>query len=204
MLEARFEAITTDPLRLGEVVAFIESDVRPAIGSLRDSLGMTLCTNPELGAAVFESFWDSREALLRSEERISPDWDDAIRRAVGTVRVDRFAVPVFEREIGPPPGAGVRLTRMDVGPKGVEDAVEIYGDTAVPWLAETAGFCDALLLTDHGTGHLISEDIWLNPQALAASRSVAAAVRAEIAESGGFAIRTIEEYSLVFSTARTA
>jgi hypothetical protein len=64
---------------------------------------------------------------------------------------------------------------MDIQPSGVADAVEAYGDTAVPELAETEGF-RGVLLVDRDTGHLISETIWRNPQALAASRSVAAAV----------------------------
>jgi hypothetical protein len=37
------------------------------------------------------------------------------------------------------PGAALRLTRMDIQPSGVADAVEAYGDTAVPGLAETEG-----------------------------------------------------------------
>jgi Domain of unknown function (DUF1931) len=50
----------------------------------------------------------------------------------------------------------------------VEDAVEGYGDTALPWLAETAGFCGALLLVDWNSGHSISETIWDSPKTLAA------------------------------------
>lgn len=82
--------------------------------------------------------------------------------------------------------------------------METYGDTAVPRLAETEGFCGALLLIDWSTGRAVSETIWLNDKALAASRSAAAAIRVETVTSTGCVIRAIEEYGLVFSSARPA
>jgi hypothetical protein len=51
---------------------------------------------------------------------------------------------------------------------------------------------------------LISEVIWRNPQALAASRSAAAAARVAMVESAGGVIRAVEEYGLVFNSARRA
>jgi hypothetical protein len=62
----------------------------------------------------------------------------------------------------------------------------------------------ALLLVDPVTGHTISETMWPDPQGLAASRGVAAAVRAEMAEPAGWVIRAVEEYGIVFSSARKA
>ena len=92
---------------------------------------------------------------------------------------------------------------MAVEGSRVEDAVAGYGDTAVPWLAETAGFCGALLLVDWNSGHSISETIWDSPKTLAASRSVAARVRVETVKSTGCVIRALEGVcDLVFNTAR--
>lgn len=204
MLRNRFNLITADPDRLGETVKFIEGDVRPAVESQPGSLGTTLYTNSDLGLAIFESFWASTDALVASEQMAAPARREAIQRAAGTVTVERYQVPVFELEGRIPPHACLRLTRMDAEPANLEDAIEVYGDTAVSWLAETAGFCSALLLADQTTGHSISETIWRDRDALAASRSVAAAVRADTAASGGWAIRAVEEYGLVFSSARKA
>jgi hypothetical protein len=44
--------------------------------------------------------------------------------------------------------------------------------------------------------------MWVSQQALAASRGEAAAVRVETVQSAGAVIRAVEEYDLVFSTAR--
>ena len=48
---------------------------------------------------------------------------------------------------------------------------------------------------------MISETIWRSHEALAASRSVAAAVRVDAVGSTGCVIRAVEEYGLVFSSA---
>jgi hypothetical protein len=127
-----------------------------------------------------------------------------VERAAGTVSVERYQVPVFEAEAPVRSGAGLRLTRMDFERGAVEDSVEAYGDTAVPWLAETDGFCRTLLLVDERTGHAISETVWQNQEVLAATRSVAAAVRVETVASTGCVIRAVEEYGLVANSARKA
>ncbi len=72
MLQARLNLITADPLRLEDSVNYIKGEVRPVVESLHGSLGMSLYTNPELGVAVLESFWASREALLQSEQVAAP------------------------------------------------------------------------------------------------------------------------------------
>lgn len=204
MLHARFNLIGADPTRLGDCLRFIEAEVRPGVEGQPGSLGTSLYTDPELGVAVFESFWASRDALTASERVVAPARGEAVRRAAGTVTVERYEVPVFEQDIPLSPAATLRLTRMDVEPARMEDAVATYGDTAVPWLAETEGFCSALLLADGATGRTISETFWQDSEALAASRSVTAAIRVDTAAAADGQIRSIEEYSLVFSSARKA
>ena len=204
MLHVRFNFLTADPLRLGDSVKFIESEVRPQVDSQPGSLGTSLYTDPDAGLAILESFWASDDAMHASEHTVSSSRREAVRRAAGTVSVERYEVPVFELEAPMRSGAGMRLTRMDVEPSQVEDAVEVYGDTAVPWLAETRGFCSTLLLVDPETGHTISETLWRDEAALAETRSLAAAVRVDTVAATGCVIRAVEEYGLVSTSARKA
>jgi quinol monooxygenase YgiN len=194
--------ITADPLLLGDAVKFIEGEVRPEVESQPGNLGMALQMNAELGVAILESFWVSGDALRASERTVAPARAETVRRATGTVTVERYRVPVFEREAPLLSGEGVRLTRVDVAPSGIEDAVAAFGDTAVPWLADTDGFCSALLLVDRASGHSIVETVWQDQQALAASRSAAAAIRVDTVAATNCAIRAVEEYRLVFSSVR--
>lgn len=204
MLHVRFNFLTADPFRLGDSVRFIESEVRPQVDSQPGSLGTSLYTDPDAGLAILESFWASDDAMHASEHTVSSSRREAVKRAAGTVSVERYEVPVFELEAPMRSGAGMRLTRMDVEPSQVEDAVEVYGDTAVPWLAETRGFCSTLLLVDPQTGHTISETLWRDEAMLAETRSLAAAVRVDTVSATGCVIRAVEEYGLVSTSARKA
>ncbi len=80
------------------------------------------------------------------------------RRVERPVRAEDYQVAIFERE--GPPGEAVRLTRMEVKSAGVADVVDVYGDTAVPWLADTPGFRETLLFADPADGQLISQTGW--------------------------------------------
>lgn len=200
MLHVRFNLLTSDPARLGESVSFIESEVRDRVHSRPGNLGLSLYTNPVLGTAVVESFWVSGDALRASELTVSSGRRQAARIGGGTVAVERFQLPVFERDAPLEPGAGLRLTRMDIASLHIEDAVEAYGDIVVPWVAETPGLCGTLLLVDPGTGRAIGESVWRDQQALAASRGTAAAARAEFAVAADCAVRAVEEYGLVFDS----
>ena len=82
------------------------------------------------------------------------------------------------------------------------DVTGVFGDTAVPWLAETPGFCGALLLAAPASGRLISETVWRDPAARAASPGVAEMIRAEVLDDEDCEIRAVEDYRLVFNSAR--
>jgi hypothetical protein len=203
MMHVRFNLITADPARLGDALKYIETEVFPEVESQPGSLGLSLYKDQELGLGILESIWASDDSMHASEHMATPSRAEAVRRAAGTVSVERFQLPVFEQDARPWPGAAMRLIRMDIEPSDLEDGVDSYGDTAVAELAETEGFRSALLLADPLTGHCLSETIWANAEHLAASRSVAAAVRVDLADEG-YRMRAVEEYELVYSTARKA
>ena len=86
--------------------------------------------------------------------------------------------------------------RMQVKSAGVADVVEVYGDTAVPWLAGTLGFRETLLFADPAGGQLISQTGWRDPAARAASPSVAEMIRSEVLADDGCQIRAAKDYRL--------
>lgn len=79
---------------------------------------------------------------------------------------------------------------------------DVFGDTAVPWLAEVPGFCGALLFAAPASGRLISQTVWRDPAARAAGPGVAEMIRAEVLDDEDCEIRAVEDYRLVFSSAR--
>ena len=192
--------ITTDHLTAGEWVQYIESEVRPAVESEPGSLGLSLLARSEPGVAVLESFWASHDALRASEQAATALRGELARRTGGQVPVEEYRVGVFQREVALRGGEAARLTRIKVTPSAVDDVIETFGDTAVPLLAESSGFYGALLFADRDSGHLISETVWRDAQARAASPSTAEVIRAEVLESARCVIRAVEDYTLVFSS----
>ena len=200
MLHVRLNMITTDHLTAGEWVQYIESEVRPAVESQPGSLGLFLLASSEPGVAVLESFWASHDALRASEQAATALRGELARRTGGQVPVEEYRVGVFQREVALRGGEAARLTRIKVTPSAVDDVIETFGDTAVPLLAESSGFYGALLFADRDSGELISETVWRDAQARAASPSTAEVIRAELLESAHCVIRGVEDYALVFSS----
>ena len=90
---AEFNLITADPARLGPAVVFIEAKVRPEIEGRAGSLGISICTNPEVGVAIFQSVWTSADALQITKNKGLPGREEAVRRAGGGLRGAGYRVP---------------------------------------------------------------------------------------------------------------
>jgi len=198
MMHVRFSLITADPPVLAGCVGYLQDEARPVVESQHGSLGLALLEEP--GVVIFESFWATHEALWLSEETEAVFRGELARRVERPLKAEDYQVAVFERE--GPPGEAVRLTRMEVKPAGVADVVDVYGDTAVPWLAGTPGFRETLLFADPAGGQLISQTGWRDPAARAASPSVAEMIRSEVLADDDCQIGAVEDYRLVFDSAR--
>jgi hypothetical protein len=204
MLHAYLDLITADPQTLSGCIDYIQHQARPMVESQRGSLGLLLLASPDDGVAVFESLWAQHVALDASEEVSAALRGEVAGQAGGSVTAARYQVPVFEHDAPLHGGERARLTRIEVKPSAVTDVIEAFGDSAVPLLAPAPGFRGALLLADWDSGHLVSQTIWRDPQARAASPSVAELIEADLLQSAGCQIRAVEDYTLVFSSALEA
>jgi hypothetical protein len=205
VLHTRLSRIAADAAALDECLAYIEREIRPELEARPGSLGISVLADREQGVAIFGSVWGTGAEMSGSENTEAPLRGELARRAGGPVTVEDYQVPVYElveREALPQRGHAVRLTRIQVRPSEVDDAIEVVGDIAVPSLIVTPGFCDALLFADPASGRLISETVWRDPAARAAAPSVAAIVRTEVPDEAGREIRAVEDYTLVFSSMR--
>jgi heme-degrading monooxygenase HmoA len=145
--------------------------VRLAVENQPGSLGTSLLTSPQRGTAILASFWASHAALQVGDRTAAPLLGGLARWA--PITTEEYRVSVFEQEALLHGGEAARLTRIGVNPAAADDVVEVFGDTAVPWLAESPGFRSALLFADPASGHLISQIVWQDPQLREASPSTA-------------------------------
>jgi hypothetical protein len=202
-MHVRFTLITLDPERIDNAVAYLDSDRRSRIESEPGNRGMSLQVAPDLAVAVVESFWVSHDAMRESERVEAVVHDEVIHRGLGTASEERYRLASVSKVAGEHAGAGVRLTRYETDPATLDAAIAGYEDTAVPWLTETDGFVSAALLVDRRSGRQVSQTVWRDVDALGKSRSAAAAIRVDAVAATGSRVVGLDEYVLVFRSART-
>jgi quinol monooxygenase YgiN len=200
MMHIRLSRVAAEPSALDECLAYLDREVRPALEVLRGSLGISVLADRAEGVAIFGSVWASSHLMSASEKTEAPLRSELAKHAGGPVTAEDYEIAVFLQEAQPQSGQAVRLTSIQVKPSQALDVIEVVGDIAVPSLAETPGFCGALLFADPASGRLISQTVWRDPQARTAAPSVAAIIRTEVPDEAASEIRAVADYDLVFST----
>ena len=201
-MHVRMNMLAGDPAQLGEATRYLEGTVRPHVESQHGNRGLAVLANAGLGTCIIASYWDSADAMTASEHAVEVSRKEVTELIRGTVTVEHYEVPVFVRRSRPAPGAGVRLTRVEGSPGSIDAALEEFRNTAVPALMDMPGLCSAQLMTDRATGRSIVVTAWEDMDALAASRSGSAALRASVTAQAHLTVRSVEEYSLVFGSVR--
>lgn len=202
MQHVQLSFMAADPERIGDVVRYLEDEARGQVEGRPGSLGMSLDVNAALGTAVITSHWVSADAAKENEAAIAPLIGKAAGLASGTSSMERYELASFVQAARPHAGSGVRVTRSDLATTDIDDAIANYEDTATPWLMSTDGFCRAVMLVDRRSREAVNETVWIDEDALLASRTAEAAIRVDAVAATNTAIRALEEYQLAFSSAR--
>jgi heme-degrading monooxygenase HmoA/predicted ester cyclase len=201
-MHVRMNIMTGDPARLDEAARYLEGTARPHVEAQHGNRGMAFLTNAELGTCVIASYWETDEMMTASEQAIQVSRKEMTEMIGGTVAVEHYEVPVFVRRSRPQRGAGVRLTRIEVPLGGVDAAIEEFRNTAVPAMMDMAGLCSAQLTVNRTTGRALVVTAWETIDALNASRAGAARLRASQMALTHGQVRSVEEYTLRFSSVR--
>jgi heme-degrading monooxygenase HmoA/predicted ester cyclase len=201
VMYVRMNMMAGDPARLGDATSYIERS-RADVEGHPGNRGVACLTRADLGICVVASYWDSEDAMTASEQAVQVLRKEMTEQIRGTVTVEHYEVPVFVRRRRPQAGAGVRITRLEVNPANLNAAIDEFRNSAVPQLMDMPGLCSAQLLADRTSGRCMVVGAWENMESLAASRSNVATLRADQAAISHLTIRSVEEYSLLFSSVR--
>jgi heme-degrading monooxygenase HmoA/predicted ester cyclase len=201
-MHARINMLAGDPARLDEATRYLEGTVRPHVEGLHGNRGLACLANADLGVCLIVSYWDTQDVMTASEQAVQVSRKEVTEMLGGTVTVEHYEVPVFVRRSRPQAGAGVRLTRFDAAIGSIDANIEEFRNTAVPALTAMPGLCSAHMMADRATGRCIVATAWENMDAMAASRSATARLRADVADRTHLQVRAVEEYRLEFSSIR--
>jgi predicted ester cyclase/heme-degrading monooxygenase HmoA len=201
-MHVRMNMLVGDPARLDEATRYLEGSVRPHVEAQPGTRGIAVLTNADLGVCVIASYWDTADAMAASEQAVEVPRKELTELISGTVTVEHYEAAVFARRSRPPTGAGVRMTRIDADPAHLDAAIAEFRNTGVPALMQMPGLCSTQFLADRETGHCIAVTAWQDHAALAAGRSGVATLRTDLAAVTHTQVRTVEEFTLRFSSVR--
>ncbi len=198
----RMDLLTGDPARLTKATQYLEETARPLVEAQLGSRGLAVLSNADLGVCLMATYWDSVDAMTAGQGAAEASRTEVTGLMGGTVSAERYEAPVFIRQARPGPGAGVRMTRLEVDPAQVSVAIEEFRHSAGPALCDMPGLCSAQFLVDRGCGHCLAATTWEDMEVMASTRSPVATLRTGLSEVTHGRVVAVQEYMLNFSTVR--
>ena len=168
--------------------------------------GLLILADPETGNVRIVTFWESLEALERSERGRREVRESMIAAAGAELEsVDRYELflgedlPATTAELpsGPEAAAVARFTSFEGPPESIEEGFRTFRDDLVDWFRDATGFRGWLALLDPPNGRSIGITLWASKQALADEVASGATLRNEIATGLQTKVTDVEGYDLV-------
>ena len=166
--------------------------------------GLLILGDPESGTSRIVSFWDSREALERSDKGRREVRDSMVAAAGAQLE----SVVPYELFLGKnfPTGradseeaapAVARFTMFEGAPESIEEGLRTFREDLVDWFRDATGFRGWLALLDAPNGRSIGITFWATQEALDDDLASGAILRNEIASELDTEVTTVERYEVV-------
>jgi quinol monooxygenase YgiN len=199
---ARYITVRGDPDKIETAIEYVDGEGRAAVEATQGNLGFAVVADPAGGRLIGASYWDSRESMTDAESALAEPRARAASTADGEVNMEHFEVVVGFRHSIPARGALARLSRFQVEPARVEEAIANLREESVPRVKGADGLCSFQLLLDRDTGSGMIVSSWENQAAADAFWPTAEQLRARAAERAGVRFLDVENYTVVRTSVR--
>jgi hypothetical protein len=168
--------------------------------------GLLVLADPETGTARIVSFWESLDALDRSERGRREVRESMVAAAGAELEsVERYELffgedlPATAAEFPSSQDAPsvARFTSFEGPPESIEEGLRTFRDDLVGWFRDATGFRGWIALLDAPNGRSIGITLWAAEQALADDVASGATLRNEIAAGLQTKVTGAERYDLV-------
>lgn len=168
--------------------------------------GLLVLGDPETGNARIVTFWDSLEALERSDRSRREVRERMIATAGAELEsVERFELFFGEElsdvqaEVSPDLETPLvaRFTSFEGPPEGIEEGYRTFRDDLVDWFRDATSFRGWVVLLDAPGGRSVGITFWASKEALADEIASGASLRNEIAASLQTTVTSVERYEVV-------
>jgi heme-degrading monooxygenase HmoA len=194
---ARFTTVQGDPDKIDAAIEYTDGEARAAVEATPGNRGFAVVADPAGGRLVGASYWDSRESMTNSESTLAEPRERAASTAGGEASMERFEVVVGFRHSIPARGALARISRFEVEPARVDEAIKNMRDESVPRIKGADGLCSFQMLLDRDTGRGMVVSAWENQAVADAFWPTVQQLRARASERAGVRFLEVEDHTLV-------
>jgi heme-degrading monooxygenase HmoA len=199
---ARYTTVRGDPDKIEAAIEYVDGEGRSAVEATQGNLGFAVVADPAGGRLIGASYWDSRESMADAESALAEARERAANTADGEVNMERFEVVIGFRRSIPARGALARLSRFQVEPARVDEAITNMREESLPRVKGADGLCSFQLLLNRDTGSGMVVSSWENQEAADAFWPTAEQLRARTTERAGVRFLDVENYTVVRTTVR--
>ena len=171
--------------------------------------GLLILGDPSAGNARIITFWDSLEALDRSDKSRREVRDSMIAAAGAELGgVDRYELflgknfPTGRADSDEETPAVARFTTFEGAPESIEEGLRTFREDLVDWFRDATGFRGWLALLDVPNGRSIGVTFWATGEALDDESASGASLRNEIAAGLDTEVTSVERYEVVMIDTR--
>jgi hypothetical protein len=179
-VHARSTTFRDRPEALDAGIALVRHELMPALLELPGCVGMSMLTDRGSGTCIVTTAWEDLRALRASAAAVAPLRRLAQQHFGAAPAVHTWEIGLLHRAHATGPGARARVTWMRM-PRGLVDSqLEAFRTVLLPRAEALPGFCSASLLVDRHTGRSALAVVYDGAEALVASRTPAATMRADV------------------------
>lgn len=199
---ARYTTVRGDPSKLDAAIDYVDGKARADVEGTEGNRGFAVIVDAEGGRLLGASYWDSAESMRAAEEKLADTRAAAGEAMDGEVSIERFDVALGFRHSIPARGAVVRLSRLEVDPARVDEAISFMREENVPRVKGAEGLCSFQLLLDRQTGAGMVVTAWERQEAADAFWSTAEQLRARASDRVGVRFTGLDTLTMVRTTVR--
>jgi quinol monooxygenase YgiN len=201
-MHARTTTVHARTSGIDEGIALMRDDVMPQVQDVHGCIGVSMLVDRESGRCILTTAWSDVDAMHASAQTVQPMRDRLAEVLGGTPTVQEWEIAVLHRRRPADANACARVTWLQAGSGGVEQAVDTYRSHVLPGLDDLPGFCSASLLVDRASGRAVSSVAYESREALEASRAAADALRSRTVQQLQAQVLETAEFDLVLSELR--
>ena len=193
---ARSTTFHADKARLDDGIAYVRSEVLPAVSDMDGCIGVSLLVERKTGRSIITTAWRDELALQASDQQVAGLRARGAEAFGATAEVQVWEIAVLHRTDEAGHQACVRATWTQCDADRVQRSIDTYRETLLPAIEELPGFRSASLFVDRARGRSVSSVTYADRSALDESREAAVALRRTAVQENDLQVLEIAEFDL--------